>query len=217
MMASILPHPSATLSIGPVPNRCGSLCAILLLLFASGCHTAPLLDTKSLDTAGMSYDGIQKAKSLSVTQAEVAQLAKARGAGFSDNDCITLVQIFHARNRPFDAGDSVAGLIRARMSDQTVIQLATLNQLGVEAGELQAMRLAGIVDTTILEVARQRAAGKSVLGGASLANMKNAGMSDATLQELVRRGVSDAQLNSILAMRHRGESDAKILTHFPTS
>jgi hypothetical protein len=216
MMANILPNRFATL-IGPLPNRCGSLCAVLLLLLAVGCHTAPLLDTTSLDSAGMSYDSIQKAKSLNVTQAEVAQLAKARSAGFSDSDCITLLQIFRARNRPFDAGDSVAGLIRARMSDESVIQLATLNQLGVEVGELQAMRLAGIVDATILEVARQRAAGKIVLGGASLANMKNAGMGDATLQELVHRGVSDSQLNSILALRRHGESDAEILRHFPPS
>jgi len=170
-----------------------------------------------LDSAGMSYDSIQKAKSLNITQAEIVQLAKARGAGFPDRDCITLLQIFHARNRPFDAGDSVAGLIGARLSDETIIQLATLNELGVDAGELEAMRLAGIADATILEVARQRAGGKVVLGGASLANMKNAGMSDAMLQELVHRGVSDSQLNAILAMRRHGEKDAEILKHFPAS
>jgi len=170
-----------------------------------------------LDSAGMSYDSIQKAKSLSITQGEVAQLAKARAAGFPDSNCITLLQMFHARNRPFDAGDAVAGLIGARMSDQAIIQLATLNELGVEAGELEAMRLAGIADATILEVARQRAAGKVVLGGASLANMKNAGMSDAMLQELVHRGVADSQLNAILAMRRHGEKDAEILKHFPAS
>jgi hypothetical protein len=205
------------LSMHVVLNRCGSLCALLLLLLAVGCHTAPPLDTMPLDTAGMSYDSIQKAKSLNITQAEVAQLARARGAGFPDSDCITLLQIFHARNRLFDAGDSVAGLIGARMNDESIVQLASLNQLGVEAGELQAMRLAGIADATILEVARQRAAGKVVLGGASLANMKNAGMNDATLQELVRRGVSDSQLNAILTMRRHGESDAEILKHVPAS
>ncbi len=79
------------------------------------------------------------------------------------------------------------------------------------------MRLAGIADATILEVARQRAAGKVVLGGASLANMKNAGMGDTMLQELVHRGVSDSQLNAILAMRRHGEKDAEILKHFPSS
>jgi hypothetical protein len=199
------------------PNRCGSLCAVLLLLLAVGCHTAPLLDTMPLDSAGMSYDSIQKAKSLNITQAEIAQLAKARGAGFSDSGCITLLQIFHARSRPFDAGESVAGLIGARLSDETIVQLASLNQLGVQAGELEAMRLAGISDATILEVARQRAAGKVVLGGASLANMKNAGMADTMLQELVHRGVSDSQLNAILAMRRHGEKDAEILKHFPSS
>src|ERR1700685_4224555 len=113
MMASSLPQRFATFS-NTVSDRCGSLCAVLLLLLSVGCHTAPLLDTMPLDSAGMSYDSIQKAKSLNITQAEIVQLAKARGAGFPDRDCITLLQIFHARNRPFDAGDSVAGLIGAR-------------------------------------------------------------------------------------------------------
>ncbi len=98
-MVSSLPNRFVTFA-GTVPNRCGSLCAVLLLLLAVGCHTAPLLDTMPLDSAGMSYDSIQKAKSLNITQAEIAQLAKARGAGFSDSGCITLLQIFHARNRP---------------------------------------------------------------------------------------------------------------------
>jgi hypothetical protein len=89
-----------------------------------------------------------------------------------------------------------------------------LNQLGVGAGDLQAMRLAGISDATILEVARHRAEGKDVLAGASLANMKNAGIRDSTLQELVRRGIPDSQIDSILAMRRRGGSDAEILRYF---
>jgi hypothetical protein len=201
---------------GTLP-KCYLLSAALLLTLAAGCHHAPLLDATPLDSAGMSYDSIKTAKTLSITAPEVAELAKVRRAGLSDAVCITLLQIFHARKQPFASGNAIAGLVEVHMSDDTIIELARLNQVGIGSGDLQAMRLAGISDATILEVARHRSEGKAVLAGASLANMKNAGIRDSTLQELVRRGIPDSQIDSILAMRRRGGSDAEILRYFAGS
>ena len=64
------------------------------------------------------------------------------------------------------------------------------------------------------EVARQRAAGRPVLAGASLANLKNAGVRELTLLELVRRGVPDSQAAAIIAFRRHGATDAQIISHF---
>ncbi len=185
-----------------------------LVVCIAGCRSMQPLDTKPLDTAGMSYDAIQQLKSLNVTAPEVAQLAAARQSGFSDNSCIATVTIYRSRSQAFDAGDEIAGLVRAQVGEDAILELAKLNQLGLGAGELQAMRLAGLSDLILLEVARHRAAGKPVLAGASLASLKNAGVREVTLLELARRGVPDSQASAIIAFRRHGASDAEILNHF---
>jgi hypothetical protein len=188
-----------------------------LTLLATGCHHTILLDTTPLDAAGMSYDSVQQVKSLNVTAAEVSNLAKARQGGLSDADCVRMLQIFRREGQPFTAGETVAGLMRAGIEGDTVVEMADLNQLGFAAGELEAMKLAGLSDDTILEVARRHAQGKVVLSGASLAGMKNAGLRDSTLLELSRRGIPDSQTAAIIALRRRGSNDQEILRHFTGS
>jgi hypothetical protein len=100
------------------------------------------------------------------------------------------------------------------VGEAAILELAKLNQLGLNAGELQAMRLAGLSDAILLEVARHRAAGKPVLAGASLANLKNVGVRELTLLELARRGVPDSQAAAIISARRHGASDAELLRRF---
>jgi hypothetical protein len=191
-----------------------TLAACAVILCVVGCHSIPPLDTKPLDTAGMSYDSIQQLKALNITAPEVAEVATARRSGFSDANCIAVVGIYRGLNQPFDAGGEIAGLVRAQVAEGTIIELAKLNEVGLASGEFQAMRLAGLSDAIVLEVARHRAAGKPVLAGASLANLKNAGVRELTLLELARRGVPDSQASAILMFRRRGATDAQIISHF---
>ncbi|MGB0035380.1 MAG: hypothetical protein WBP79_07905 [Candidatus Acidiferrales bacterium] len=186
-----------------------------LLVF--GCHRSPPLDTSPLDLSGMSFDTVQQLKTLNISAAEVAELAKLKQAGFSDSSCLAAVQIFRQRGAAFNAGDTIAGLVRAGIKESTVLELARMNQLGLVAGELQAMRLAGLSDEIVLAVAHRRAEGKPVLSGASLAGMKNAGIRNTTLLELARRGVPDSQANAIISSRRHGASDADILRRFTGS
>jgi hypothetical protein len=187
------------------------------MLSLSGCHHELAVDTSPLDSAGMNYDSIRQLKAVNVTSAEVVEVAKARQGGLPDASCLAIFQIYRARKQPFDAGSNAAALVRSGMSPDTVVALAALNQFGVESGELQAMRLAGISDDIVLEVARHHAQGKSVLSGASLAIIRNTGMRNATLLELTRRGVPDSRLTEIVALRRRGLNDAEILRHFTGS
>lgn len=192
----------------------GLALAMLVALGAAGCHVAPPLDTKPLDSAGFTYDSIQQLKGMNINAADITQLAAARTSGFSDASCIAVLGIYRGRNQPFDAGDDIAGLVRAQVSESTIMELAKLNQLGLASGEFQAMRLAGLSDAIVLEVARHRAAGQPVLAGASLASLKNAGVRELTLLELARRGVPDSQTAAILSYRRHGASDADIIRHF---
>jgi hypothetical protein len=210
--------------IGQVAGRSrdgvGRVCAIfslLLVLVAAGCQRMVPLDTKPLDSAGMTYAAIKQLQALNITAVELNEIAKARTAGLSDDKCIEMVQLYHERQLPFNAGDTVAGLLRARLSGETIVELARLNQLGVNAGELQLIRLAGFSDSVVLEVARQEAAGKPVLSGASLSTMKNAGMHESMLLELLRRGVPDSEVATIIAAHRRGARDVDVLRKYPAT
>jgi hypothetical protein len=198
-------------------KRIAHLAAVAIAFAFLGCHNVPPLDTTPLDNAGMNYDVENQLKALNVTAPEVAQIASARRSGFSDEACLQVVRLYRDRKQPFDAGDSIAGLMQAGMGEGTVLKLAQLNQLGLNAGELQAMRLAGLSDEIVLDVAQHHAAGQPVLSGVSLATLQNAGMRESTLLELVRRSVPDSQTNAILALRRHGANDKEILRHFTGS
>ncbi len=192
----------------------GASFLLFVLLSAGGCKSIQPLDTKPLDAAGMTYDTISQLKAQKITAPEVAQMATARHSGFSDASCIAVMNAYRGRGQAFDGGDEVAGLVRAQVSEQTIVELAKMNELGLLAGELEAMRLAGLSDAILLEVARHRAANRPVLSGASLANLKNAGVRELTLLELARRGVPESQAAALLSYRKHGASDAQIISHF---
>ena len=175
------------------------------------------LDTKPLDSAGMSYAAIKQLQAFNITGAELNEIVKARTAGLSDDKCIEMVLLYHGRQLPFNAGDTVAGLLRARLSGETILELARLNELGINAGELQLIRLAGFSDAVVVEVARQEAAGKPVLSGASLSTMKNAGIHESMLLELLRRGVPDSEAATIIAAHRRGARDVDVLRRYPAT
>jgi hypothetical protein len=187
---------------------------VFALALLSGCHRVEPVDTKPLDSAGMGYDSIHELQEMQISTAEVASAATARQSGFSDAHCVEVFKIYRGRHQPFSAGEAIAGLISVGVREDTVQGLAELNQLGLGAGELQAIKLAGLSDGVILEVARHRAAAKPVLAGASLAALRNAGVRESTILELARRGIPDSQADEIVALRKHGASDVQILARF---
>ena len=196
---------------------CGGVLTFVLAAFLAGCHHAPpVADTQQLDRSGMNYDSVQQLRALNITPPEVAEVMKMRDAGFADATCVQAVQVFHSHGQAFRAED-IIGLSHAGMSEQMIFELAGLNDFGKNAGELEAMHLAGLSDAVVLEVARHRAEGKPVLSGASLAGLKNAGVRGATLLELVRRGVPDSDANALISSRRHGATDAQLLRHFTGS
>lgn len=218
-MGHILAYGSASRWGALVFRRSRRILPVLVAaaLLTSGCQRMKPLDTSPLDASGMNYDAIEQLKGLNITAAEVSEIAKVRQAGFSDADCVQLIQIYRASGKPFDAGDAVPGLLQAGVAEGTIIQLAQMHQLGLDWGELQAMHLAGLSDAIVLEVARRRAAGQPVLAGASLARLKNAGLRQTTLLDLTRSGVPDSEASAILAYRRHGASETEILRRFAKS
>lgn len=216
VLARVSPRGATGLSrIGPGVR--GGVLIAALAISCAGCSRLKPVDTTPLQNSGMSFDAVQQLDSLKISAPEVVEIAKARQGGFSDDDCVAIFKIYKGRNQSFDAGDAVAGLLQVGMGDADVLELAQLNELGLGWGELQAMKLTGMSDEIVMAEAQQRAHGKSVLSGATLARLKNAGVHESTLLKLVERGVPESQGPEIVTYRRRGASEADILRHFTGS
>ncbi len=180
---------------------CGLLLASILLV--SSCKPAQKPDTEQADQMAMWLDSVPQLKTLNVSNAEIGELTKAHEAGLTDPSTVVLIKLARDRKQPFADGQSIADLLNAGLSEQTVLELARVNQLGIWAGEAQAMRLAGLSDQIILAVAQRRSKGLPVISGEKLGELKNAGASDATILEMVQRGDSDQTVSTYIAQRNR--------------
>jgi hypothetical protein len=114
---------------------------------------------------------------------------------------VDLVRLARDRKQPFTGGDGIAGLATAGLQENSIVELARLNQLASWGGQAQIMRLAGLSDEVILHVARRRAAGQTVLSGVKVAELQNTGISQADLLGLVDRGTTDAEADAFIAHR----------------
>jgi hypothetical protein len=192
----------------PSPNSRASRRSPSALLLASvailcSCKPAQKADTQQADQMAMWLDSVPQLKTLDVSNAEIGELAKAHEAGLTDPSTVVLIQLARDRKQPFADGQSISGLLNAGLSEQTVLELARLNRLGVWAGEAQAMRLVGLSDRVILAVEQRRSKDLPVLSGVKLGELKNAGASDALILEMVQRGDSEQTASNYIAQRNR--------------
>ena len=181
------------------------------IIVVCSCKPAQKPNTEQADQMTMWLDSVPQLKNLNISNAEVAELEKAHEAGFSDPSSVVLIQLARDRKEPFADGQSIADLLHAGSSEQTVLELARLNQLGVWAGEARAMRLTGLSDRIILAVAKRRSAGLPVLSGEKLGELKNTGVTDATILEMVQKGDSDEAATRYIAQRERAAGGHKFV------
>ena len=193
-----------------------ALYAATILLAADGCQHDRYLDVLPLQRAGMDYEAIKQVKALRPSDSEVAEVAKAKLGGLSDQTSIDLLQIARSQQTSHFA-EAADNLVQSGMTEQDILTIAQLGQLKDGAGELQAMRLTGISDGAVVEVARRHAEGKAALSGVSLAKLKDVGVREGTICELIRRGIRDDQVAAIAAMKARRVSDTEILRKYSTT
>lgn len=179
-----------------------------MLLLASAalvcsCKPAQKADTEQADQMAMWLDSVPQLKTLNVSNAEVTELNKAHVAGLTDPSAVVLIRLARQHKQPFAEGQNVADLLNAGSSEDTVVALAKLNLLGPWAGEARAIRLEGISDKIVLAVARRKAQGQPALSGEKLGELKNTGVSDAVILDMVEKGETDARANQFIAERER--------------
>lgn len=146
-----------------------------------------------LDTAGMHPETIEQLNKYQVNDAEVQQILTVGRAGMSEQECIELVRLARSHDRSFGEGDAIAGMIEAGVKQDTILELVRLNELTAFGGEAEAMHLAGLSDAVILDVARRKARGEVVLSGSRLAELRDAGFSNAQLVAALDQGLNDKQ------------------------
>ncbi len=172
------------------------LCGVLLL---AGCK--PRAETKPLRDAGMGYSTITALREMDVSDAEVAELAAIVAAGVTEQSCVELLRIARQRKQVFESGSAIVTLRRAGMSEGGVMEMARLDQLGAGATDARIILLTGFSQTLVLERARRMSRGQPTLHGASLAMLKNTGMSEEAILALLRGGATDHQVDAIVGRR----------------
>ena len=168
----------------------------------SGCKKLHQSDMTPLNQAGMDFSSLDQLRKLGVSDGEVAQLIPVRQSGMTDDGCLQLVQLAHDRHQTFTEGQGVAGLLGAGFHQDSVLELAKLNQLGLWTGEAEALRLSGLSDQLVLAVARRRAAGETVLSSSKIAALKNSGLSESQIISDINSGMTDAQADRIIVERN---------------
>jgi len=182
--------------------RVSGLLLILLLPLAACKHAEQqTTTTQALDEAGMWSNSVSELRTLNVSNAEIGELSKARQAGLSDPSCIELIKLARGRQQPFAGGQAIADLLATGSSEQTVVELARLNQLGLWTGEAQALRLAGLSDKVILAVAERRSQGLPVMSGGKIAGLRNSGANEAVILDFIHKGLSDERATEYIAQR----------------
>ncbi|MGB6201040.1 MAG: hypothetical protein WA871_06335 [Candidatus Acidiferrales bacterium] len=181
-------------------------CALAAAIVCGGCKRTKPAEEAPIDGATVPFSNADQLRPLNPTQYEVLQLAEVRQAGLSDSDCLELIQLARKTGQPFSDGDSIAELLGAGESKDTVLTLARKGQLGVFAGQVLAMHLARIPDAIILDVAQRRAAGETSLSGDMLAELLEAGYTQSQVTGLLDKGTTDAQAQQILDYRDRASA-----------
>jgi hypothetical protein len=183
------------------PHLLLGLSLILLLTLAACKRAAEQTNSQALDEAGMWSNSVSELRTLNVSNAEINELTKARQGGLSDPSCVELIRLARSRQQPFSGGQPIADLLAAGSSEQTVLVLARLDQLGLWAGQAQALRLAGLSDKVILAVAQRRSQGLPVLSGEKLGGLKNSGASEKVILDFIQKGITDEQASKYIALR----------------
>lgn len=180
-------------------KRTPIILAVAAITCLAGCSRKA--DTKPLDKAGVRYTTIQKLHELNVTDNEVAQVVKARDAGMHDQNCLELVQLARGRGTEFNDGDAVAVLFGVQFTEDEVMVLARINQLGLWIGEVQAMRFAGVNKPVIFALATMRSKARPTPSGPNVVRLQDASLSDDEMIELIERGTNDAEAAEIARIR----------------
>jgi hypothetical protein len=171
------------------------------LLFLAGCQKQVQTDYSSLDQSGMWSSSLAELKKYNVSDAEIGQLTKLKQAGASDDLCLALLKAARDHHHEFASGESAVNLSRAGYTDAQILEMAQSDQIDILSGEAVTLKLIGISSPTIQIIIHRRIAGLPTLTSAQIGRLKNTGMSEKQILEVINKGYSDQQAEAFIAQR----------------
>jgi alkylhydroperoxidase family enzyme len=172
-------------------------------------------DTQPLYQSGFWSDTIQKLRDMNVSDSEVSDLIKLHNAGFSDESCVEFIRMSRAQKEMFTSGEKAADLLNSGLAEPTVMELARLNLIENWGVEAQSIRLAGYSDQVVLATARRHAAHQPVASAASLVELKNTGVTEKQVLDLISRGLTDEQVGQMVAAHKQSEMPKVVYVRRP--
>jgi len=173
----------------------------LYLLFAAGCQKHAETDYSGLDQSGMWSSSLDELKKYNVKAAEIAQLTELKQAGASDDLCLALLKAARDHHHDFTSADSAMNLSRAGYSDAQILEMAQSDQIDILSGDAVTLKLIGISNPTIQMIIRRRIEGLPTLTSEQIGRLKNTGMSEKQILEVINQGLSGQKAETFIAQR----------------
>jgi len=173
----------------------------VLFLFLSGCQRHPQTDYTPLDRSGMWASNLDQLKKLKVSDKEVSQLTKLKQAGASDDLCLALLKAAHDHQHEFSSADPAIELSRAGYADEQILAMSQSDQMDILSGEAVTLKLIGLSNPTLQAIMERRIQGLPTLTSAQIGRLKNTGLSEKQIVELINEGLSPEQAEAQISRR----------------
>jgi hypothetical protein len=177
------------------------LLGVCLLLGLAGCQKHPQADLTSLDQSGMWSSSLDELRKLNVSDPEIAQLTKLKQAGAPDELCLGLLKAARAHQHEFTSGDAVVDLSRAGYTDAEILEIAQADRVDLLSGEAVTLKLIGLSNPTVQAILHRRIQGQPTLTSEQIGRLKNTGMSEKQILDVVNQGYSNSQAEAFITQR----------------
>lgn len=170
-----------------------------MCVLLAGCEKKPEVDYTPLDQAGMWISALRQVKNMHVSNNEITQLANLKRAGAGDDLCLALLKAARDNHHPFTSGDSAVTLSRAGYSDAQILEMAQADKLDTLSADAVLLKLLGLSEASVQYIMHRRTQGLPTLTSAQIGRLKNVGMSEAKILDLINQGLPDAQVEAMIA------------------
>jgi hypothetical protein len=170
-------------------------------LFLAGCEKHPVTDYSALDQSGMWSSSLDELKKLKPSDLEIAQLTKLKHSGANDDLCLALLRAARAHNHEFCNANAAVDLSRAGYSDVEILEMAQSDQIDILSGEAVTLKLIGLTIPTVQAIMHRRLQGLPTLTSEQIGRLKNTGMSEKQILEVIHQGYSDQQAEAFITQR----------------
>jgi len=144
---------------------------------------------------------VDQLKKLNVTDLEIAQLSKLKQVGASDDLCLALFKAARDHHHDFSNADAAIQLSQAGYSDEQILEMAKSDQIDILSGDAITLKLIGLSNPTVQAIIHRRISGLPTLTSEQIGRLKNTGMSEKQILDLVNQGLSNDAAEKLIASR----------------